>query len=43
MGVDDLGLPLGLQFVAPLHQEASLLRIATSYETAAGVTLTPPH
>ena len=42
MGATEQALPLGLQIIGPLHEEARVLRIAASYEAAAGINLTPP-
>jgi aspartyl-tRNA(Asn)/glutamyl-tRNA(Gln) amidotransferase subunit A len=42
MGRNELGLPLGLQVIGPVHGEALVLRIAAAYETAAGLRLHPP-
>ncbi len=42
MGRNELGLPLGLQVIGPVHGEALVLRIAAAYETAAGLRLDPP-
>ena len=42
MGATEQGLPLGLQIIGPLHEETRVLRIAASYEAAAGINLTPP-
>ena len=41
MGQDKLGLPLGLQIICSLHQDARLLQIAASFETAIGLNLKP--
>ncbi len=35
-GMDSLGLPMGVQFVAGPYQESTLLRVARAYERAAG-------
>jgi len=42
MGRNELGLPLGLQVIGAMHQDARVLQIAASYETAAGHRLNPP-
>ena len=42
MGSSGLGLPIGLQLMAPRHGEATLLRAAAAYEAASGVRLAPP-
>ncbi|MGE0311840.1 MAG: amidase [Lautropia sp.] len=42
MGRDPLGLPLGLQMMCALHQDARLLQIAAAFEAALGLRLTPP-
>jgi aspartyl-tRNA(Asn)/glutamyl-tRNA(Gln) amidotransferase subunit A len=42
MGMNELGLPLGLQLIGPIGGDARLLGIALAYERAAGVRLPPP-
>jgi Asp-tRNA(Asn)/Glu-tRNA(Gln) amidotransferase A subunit family amidase len=42
MGVNELGLPLGLQLIAARGQDERLLAIAAAYERAAGINLRPP-
>lgn len=42
MGLDDSGLPLGLQIVAARHQEQRVLRVARAFERAAALKLAPP-
>jgi aspartyl-tRNA(Asn)/glutamyl-tRNA(Gln) amidotransferase subunit A len=42
MGMNELGLPLGLQLIAPRGGDERLLGIALAYERAAGVGLPPP-
>jgi aspartyl-tRNA(Asn)/glutamyl-tRNA(Gln) amidotransferase subunit A len=42
MGVNELGLPLGLQLIAARGQDERLLAIASAYERAAGINLRPP-
>ena len=42
MGTNELGLPLGLQFIAAQGQDDRLLAIARAYEAGAGQSLAPP-
>jgi aspartyl-tRNA(Asn)/glutamyl-tRNA(Gln) amidotransferase subunit A len=42
MGVNEGGLPLGLQFLAAAGEDQRLLAIALAYERAAGFSLAPP-
>lgn len=42
MGIDDTGLPLGLQVIGPMHQDARVMDIAAAYESAVGLRLLPP-
>src|SRR5262249_50231945 len=42
MGRNELGLPLGLQVIGPLHGETVVIDIAAAYEKAAGLRLDPP-
>ena len=42
MGQDSLGLPLGLQVIGALHQDARVLQIAAAFEAAVGLRLNPP-
>jgi aspartyl-tRNA(Asn)/glutamyl-tRNA(Gln) amidotransferase subunit A len=41
-GLDGAGLPIGLQFTAPVLQEATLLRAANALERDLGLVLRPP-
>ncbi len=43
MGRSELGLPLGLQVIGAMHQDARVLQIAASYEAAARHRFDPPH
>ena len=42
MGRDEKGLPLGLQFIGPVHQDARILDIAAAYQAATGLQVLPP-
>jgi aspartyl-tRNA(Asn)/glutamyl-tRNA(Gln) amidotransferase subunit A len=42
MGRDEKGLPLGLQIIGPVHQDARVLEIAAAYQAAAGLHYLPP-
>jgi Asp-tRNA(Asn)/Glu-tRNA(Gln) amidotransferase A subunit family amidase len=42
MGRDEKGLPLGLQFIGPVHQDARILDIAAAYQAATGLQVFPP-
>ncbi|MGE0849710.1 MAG: amidase family protein [Hyphomicrobiaceae bacterium] len=42
MGMSADGLPLGLQFMAPVGEDKRALAIASAYEAAAGWKLLPP-
>jgi aspartyl-tRNA(Asn)/glutamyl-tRNA(Gln) amidotransferase subunit A len=42
MGRNARGLPLGLQVIGPVHQDARVLEIAVAYQAAAGLQLFPP-
>ena len=42
MGVDDQGLPIGLQIMGPRGDDERVLAVAAAYECLAGCTLTPP-
>lgn len=42
MGRSALGLPLGLQLIGPVHQDARVLQIAAAFEAALGLQLCPP-
>jgi len=42
MGVNELGLPLGLQVITAANSDLRALEIAACYETAAGLQLFPP-
>ena len=37
MGLNELGLPLGLQVIGALYRDLRVLEIAASYEAAAGL------
>ena len=41
-GFDDRGLPVGLQFTAPVLGERTLLRAASALEAELGLDLRPP-
>lgn len=41
-GLSAAGLPIGLQISAPRYRDDAVLRLAASYERAAGVALRPP-
>jgi Asp-tRNA(Asn)/Glu-tRNA(Gln) amidotransferase A subunit family amidase len=43
MGLDDSGLPLGLQIVAARHKEQLVLRVAHAFERAVALKLAPPQ
>jgi aspartyl-tRNA(Asn)/glutamyl-tRNA(Gln) amidotransferase subunit A len=42
MGLDEIGRPLGLQVIGPLHQDARVMDIAAAYEASVGLRLVPP-
>jgi aspartyl-tRNA(Asn)/glutamyl-tRNA(Gln) amidotransferase subunit A len=42
MGRDEKGLPLGLQIMGAVHQDARVLEIAAAYQAAAGFQCLPP-
>lgn len=42
MGCDENGLPLGLQIMGAVHQDARVLEIAAAYQVAAGFRFLPP-
>jgi len=42
MGRDPHGLPLGLQVIGRMHEDARVLSIAAAYETAARLDMSPP-
>jgi Asp-tRNA(Asn)/Glu-tRNA(Gln) amidotransferase A subunit family amidase len=42
MGLDEIGRPLGLQIIGPVHQDSRVLEIAAAYEATIGLRLLPP-
>lgn len=42
MGCDELGRPLGLQVMGPVHRDSRVLHIAAAYEASAGLEFFPP-